>query len=598
MKKTLSLLMAIVMILGSLLTLSACAPKDDGAEINIYLGDKIFDFDPSDYYVSDGAEQILSLIYETLFRVSEWGFLKCAAASDYKIDKDERSITIDIRESYWSDGVQVQAADFVYAWCERIINPQYANPAAALFYGIEGVKEAVAGEVTTADISIKATGMTEITITYCDGADPKAILKNLASVATAPVRQDVVDAAPTYWSKTVNTIVTNGPFKIKSYNRVLAEFELARNVGYHQAPTKKDYDNKVKPGLLYTSFNMYGEDINVSYSDIENKVKFIMTDMPLAERAEYKKKAKVEDHTSTYTYVFNTGRELFADKNVRLALSAAIDREEIVKAVTFGKAADGFIPTVSGGAKTSFISSGADMELARNYLAEVDPELLARNKAFTVKIDFDEQSIKIAELVEAAWEELGFEVTIEVVEPIETQIYQDILDGSIDDDDVSYTTILDSGIQSLVKDAATGNIDYDVIAVDWQMYGLEPTAGLASLTSALNGCGVDFTGGDIEQGIPDSMVYRSNIAGWADAEYDRLVSELLSADTKKERKSAAAAAEKYLMGEMPVCPIIFNQNFVFKSWKISGISVDRFGNFGFSGVKLFGYSKHLKPDED
>ena len=64
MKKTLSFLMALVMILGTLTALTGCGkPKNDGAEINIYLGAQVFDFDPSDYYVSDNAEQLLTLIY-------------------------------------------------------------------------------------------------------------------------------------------------------------------------------------------------------------------------------------------------------------------------------------------------------------------------------------------------------------------------------------------------------------------------------------------------------------------------------------------------------------------------------------------------------
>ena len=70
MKRTLSLLLALVMILGALVSLTSCgAPKNAGAEINIYLGAETFDLDPSDYYVSSNAEQVLSLVYEPLFSI-------------------------------------------------------------------------------------------------------------------------------------------------------------------------------------------------------------------------------------------------------------------------------------------------------------------------------------------------------------------------------------------------------------------------------------------------------------------------------------------------------------------------------------------------
>ena len=114
MKKTISLLLTLVMIFGSLLTLVSCgAPDDDGAEINIYLGYEVFDFDPSDYYVSDAAEQVLSLLYEPLFKLKKNGKLQCAAADDYDVDEDERKIVITLRETYWSDNIKVKASDYV-----------------------------------------------------------------------------------------------------------------------------------------------------------------------------------------------------------------------------------------------------------------------------------------------------------------------------------------------------------------------------------------------------------------------------------------------------------------------------------------------------
>ena len=79
MKRTLSLLLALVMLFGALASLTSCGvPKNSGAEINVYLGAQIFDFDPSDYYVSANAEQVLSLIYEPLFTVNKNGKLKLA----------------------------------------------------------------------------------------------------------------------------------------------------------------------------------------------------------------------------------------------------------------------------------------------------------------------------------------------------------------------------------------------------------------------------------------------------------------------------------------------------------------------------------------
>ena len=582
MKRIVSLLLTFVMIFGMLTALTSCgAPKNDGAEINVYLGSQVFDFDPSDYYVSTEAESLLGLLYEPLFTLSKNGNLKKAAAKSYEVDKEERQIVITIRESYWSDNVKVKAADFVYAWCERIINPANPNPAASLFSEIEGVNEAMNGEGSISDIGIKATEMDQITITYKEGADYKRILKNLASVATSPVRQDIVETSESYWSK--YSAVTNGAFKIKSYDKSQGTFELTRNVGYHQDPHTKDYDNKVRPGMLYGEFTFPGSDISVSYEDIENKVTFIMSEATLEDRAEYKKKAKTAEHTSTYTYVFNTSHPLFADANVRLALSAVIDRNAIIDAITFGKAADGLIPDVSGGAKDELISSGKNEQKAREYLAAADQSVVNANKAFTLTIDSDEQSEKIAEIVKAAWESLGFTVTVKVAQPVESEVS----DGNI----------LDSGIQYLIKNASYGKFDYDVIAVDWQTYSTDAFAGLAALSSGFNGMGKNEYSGDISLGQPDYSVARKNIAAWSDEAYDVLIAAALSCEKKKERAAKLAEAEEYLISKMPVCPLVFNENFVFVGSKISKVKFNGLGNLNLTNVKLSGYTKYYKPEE-
>lgn len=584
MKRTLSLLLALVMIFGALASFTSCgAPKNSGAEINIYLGSQPFDLDPSDYYVSAEAEQILALIYEPLFTVNKNGKLKLAAAKDYEVDKEEREIVITLRESYWSDNLKVKASDFIYAWCDRILDPSKPNPAAALFIDIEGVEALLNGEGRITDIGIKATEMDEITITYREGADYKRILKNLASVATAPVRQDIVEVYETYWAKSANTIVTNGPFKVKMLNKEEGAFELSRNLGYHQIYSAKDYDNNVRPALLYGTFTLAGTNISVSYEDIRNKVTFIMSDATLEERVEYKKKADTADHTSTYSYVFNTAHPLFADANVRRALSAIIDREAIIDAIVFGKAADGFIPDASCGSKEELISTTANEAKAREYLAAAAPGLVDANKAFTLTIDFDEQSKKIAELVEAAWESLGFEVTVEVATPVDSNV-----NGSV---------VTDSGIQHLIKNASYGKTDFDVIAIDWQTYSLDAAVGLATLTSDLNGMGKEQFTGDVSLGTSDYSVDRKNITGWSDEAYDKLVAEAFAAEKKKERASKLEEAEEYLVNAMPVCPLVFNQTFVFTGSKISKLKFDAFGHFVLTDVKLRGYTKYYKPVE-
>ena len=114
MKKIVSLLLTLSILVLCVSALSSCgAPKDDGAEISVYLGERIYDFDPTDYYVDSNAESVMSLLFEPLFKLTAKGKLECAMAKDYDVDEDERTIVITLRESYWSDGALVKAEDYV-----------------------------------------------------------------------------------------------------------------------------------------------------------------------------------------------------------------------------------------------------------------------------------------------------------------------------------------------------------------------------------------------------------------------------------------------------------------------------------------------------
>ena len=581
MKKILSLVLVLSLLLGSALVLTSCgAPENEGAQIPVYLGGPIYDFDPTDYYVDSNADQLMSLLFEPLFTVNDNGKLKEAAAKKYDVDEEERTITIELRETYWSDGSRVLASDYIYAWRDVILDPTKANPAAALFYDIENAVEIKKGEVSAYEFG--ATGsLYDITIVYREGADYEQLLKNLASVATAPLRQNGVAQSSSYWAKSVNTIYTNGPFQLNTLDYEEGTLTVTRNVGYHQNPNKVDYDNEVNPYLLTSAFEVDGKAVNVSYKDLEEKTVFIMTDASLDDRKANKDEAEIYDDLSTYTYVFDTTNPLFAKKEVRQALSLVIDRNAIINAITFGKAADGFVPPLAAeNIEQSIISAEAKKAEAEQLLAGVN--FAGISKSFTLTVNDDAESIAIAEIVEVAWESIGFNVTVKAVGTVESEV--------IDFANSTTIKVLDSEIQYLVKEASKGNVQFDVIAVDWQMYSTDPFVALAALTSDMNGCGAIFNNAD--------TTLRSNIAGWSNAEYDALIDSAYATANDEARSEYLKNAEKLLIEEMPVIPLVFNETFVFTAKGISKVRIDGFGNLSFTDAKLRKYEKYLPTEEE
>ena len=568
MKKIISMLLTVVMFIGLTAVLAGCgAPKDNGAQINIYLGNEVCDFDPSDYYADSTAEQVMSLLFEPLFRLNSKGKLEMAAAESYEVDEEEREIVITLRETYWSDDVRVKAADFVYAWCERILNPNNPNPAAALFYEIENAADVKSGVGTISDIGVRATGIYELTITYREGGDYKLLLENLASVATSPLRQDIVDTAPSYWSKMINTMIFSGPFKVRTYDASTKEFSLERNKGYHQSSSAKNFMKFVVPGTLNNSFTAAGESIEISYADIENRTTFFMCEASLADRAANKDKAVVTNDTSAHTYVFNTENPLFAIPEVRQALLMSIDREAIAAAVTFGVAADGILPDICGGSDEKLITS-ADVDGAKALLANVN---LANIKtSFTITHADNERDATIASMVADVWNSLGyFEVKTRAASTVTNEYVAD-------------NPIIDSGIQTIVKEASFGNRNFDVLAIDWQFYSRDALTALAGFTSSVNGCGVDFA----------TQKARGNIAGYINLNFDSYIVSAMQL-SGEAREEALANAEAVLCADAAVCPIIFNQSFAFVSSELDDVKVDGFGNFILTEADLRKYEDYL-----
>ena len=387
----------------------------------------------------------------------------------------------------------------------------------------------------------------------------------------------------TYWTKGTANIVTNGPFKIQKLDLDTCEFSLSRNSGYHQKLNAKDYTATVNPHTLVSFFGTNGQMETLSYKDIEDKVVFYMGDASLADRKANKDKATTIDALSTYTYVFDTTNPLFAKKEVRKALSLAVDRAKIINEITFGKAASGFLPTAASASiytkkeAQSLISAEAKKNEAESLLAGVD--FTGISKSFTLTVNDDEESLKIAEIVAESWNELGFKVTVKPVSTVKSTVSDKSTGEKV--------TVTDSAIQTLAIKAARGDVQFDVIGLDWQMYSSDAFVALSAFATKYSGNGVDFATG----------AARKSISGWSNAEYDALITAAYTATNDEDRAASLRAAEKILVDEAPVVPVVFNQNFAFVSKDLSKIGKSANGCFVFTETKQKNYRDYLEEEE-
>ncbi len=131
MRRIFSALLAVVMLFASMTCLTSCGNEDEGAQISVYLSDRIYGFDPAADYADDATIAVMHMLYEPLFTLNENGKVKKALADTYSFDKESGDLYISLKESYWSNGDRVTADDFVYAW-QRLISPEFSSDAAVL----------------------------------------------------------------------------------------------------------------------------------------------------------------------------------------------------------------------------------------------------------------------------------------------------------------------------------------------------------------------------------------------------------------------------------------------------------------------------------
>lgn len=583
MKKFLALILALVLAVTVIPGCSSNKKKDDeikGAVIKTYLSSVPVSIDPSSFYGSADSVKYMGLLFEGLTTIDEKGNLKKALAKEWEYDTDERDgylkLEITLKNSRWSDGIIVDADDFIYAW-SRILLPENSNQNASLLYPILNAKKVKEGLVSVNDLGVCATKDNVIEITFeKDFTDVDYFLRRLASPALAPLREDIV-TRNTEWAVQGNTsYVTNGPFKIKTWSD--SEFTLERST-YFRCVSDSESNKDSKEVTPYQIVNLYseGKTPDDQYELFANDgVFYINLDGATAETLKSAgKSAKSSDLLSTYCMFFNTNDELFSDARVRKALSLALDRTAIAKGTSLGVTpATGLIPTgiedVSKGkdfrkAGGELISAKSNMDEAKKLLKEAG----VSKGDITIEVSSARKYEKdiISDAVEA-WEDLGFKVNVS--SPKQNYLYNKA-----------------NGIYEFGQNGA------NVLCYDFQSMTTDAYAMLMAFSGEYGGGKVDVTTGASE----DDVVFGTNFTGYSDEKYDELCGKILSAANAKDRTAAMHEAEKYLVDASPVVPLFYNKN-VYVSQKLSKISSDGYGRYIFNKVKQSNYKKYLPVEED
>lgn len=308
------------------------------------------------------ASMILRDLFETLM-IEVQGKITYGQAESYEVSKDKLIYTFKLKKGLrWSNGDKLVAGDFEYAF-KRGVDPDTASGYAWYFEitGIKNAKDIIAGKMSPDMLGVKATD--DRTLVFTLAQPTPYFVESLAHVTMSPVNKKVVEKYGTAWTKPAN-MVSNGPYKMREWI-VNEKIVLVRNKYYWNNKTtvinqvtflpipKESVElNRFKAGEIDITSNLPNDQFKALKRDIPNQVRIL-------------------PRLGTYYYYLNMRRKPFDNKNVRLALSYAIDRDIITKKVlgTGEKPAYGFAPDNIAGFKPDVPAYGKWSQKERNKKA-------------------------------------------------------------------------------------------------------------------------------------------------------------------------------------------------------------------------------------
>lgn len=588
-KRILALLLCAATLLTMVAVFTGCSGAgntDKGQSITMYLTDNVYDLDPAKAYNNEALAKVVGLMFDTLFTLDAKGKVQKNLVKDYEFKEDkttgEQKLEIRIKDdACWSDGTPVTSSDVVFAW-KRIIETDASYEAAALLYDIKNARLIREGELTEDDLGVSDPNSKLLEIRFEEPAEGETIdyeqfLLNLTSIALAPLRDTAVSKGESEtgndWAKRPGTIVCSGPFKLSRVNwqrednkketQTISSFILERNNYYYRNPQKDSFTKSVTPYRICVDCSLDSEQLLEAY---KAGVITYIGDIPLDLRQSGALDEVVEvaeKSLSTNSIYLNQnaliddgseeGTKLFANENVRQALSMAIDREKLVETVKYAEVATGLLPTgmfETGTVKSMFrdkceenyAALTKNMDEAKKLIADIDPS----DYSFELTVAaYDDVHCAIAELVAAAWgdEGLGFDVSVKKLGTIANDDYYAPTSSTPEDlcDDL-YAEALASG-------------DFEAIIFDYCAYTPDPYSMLAPFARAFSGRGMSMDGIYIENEVYELTPH---VTGYDNKEYNELMETIFAEKTIGDRAKLYRDAEAKLMTDLPIIPLVFN----------------------------------------
>lgn len=463
-------------------------------------------------------------LYDGLVRQNPEGVIEPAMADSWEISDDSTVLTFHLRQgARFSNGREVKAGDFVYAWA-RALSPGTKSPMVDLLMPIEGSEAVAGGEATTlAGVQAVDDYTLKVTLSY-PFAD---FLTYLGDPIFAPVPQEAVEDPQANFAEMP---VGNGPFMLKEW-RHGEQIVLVRNPDYYGDPASLD---EVTVKIIANPMTALAE---LKAGNID-AVKQVMPSQIAEVRADSSLKLLEAPVDGVQFAGFNISQPPWQESRLRQALNYAVDRETITDKLLQGleSPADGIIPESMAGHQANAMPYRYDPEKARALLAEAGyPEgqgLSPLQLAYTG----DGFAAEVAQAMQSSFAEIGVEVELQELE--QGVLMEGVMDGTI--------TFF---ILGMVADAPT------------------PDALLFPL-------------------FDSSSIGAYNVFQYENPDVDRLLAQARQTADSQERLQLYDDAQELILADAPLVPLTFAQDNIAYASRVTRLPHSTSGDLVLDGITV------------
>jgi len=360
--------------------------------LRLLLEDQPASLDPGQtQYAYETA--VLRAISEPLLKpLADLSGVVPAAAQSYDVAAGGTVFVFHLRQAAgYSDGTQVKAQDFVYAW-QRLIDPRLAAPEGTFFANtiLNGAKVSILDPQRDAahiDAALNTLGLKalddntfQVTLTQPD----PAFIWLAAMPASAPVRQDIVKKNGDKWAAGQDTLITNGPFKVS---------EMVPNDHITVVPNPHYWG--AKPILTSINFQVVNDGAAALAKYKRGQLDEIAVQpaqaVGVAGDSSLKQELLRTPDLTVFWITFRVNASLTNNAKLRLAIAQAIDRDAFVAQIFQGQGspADTFIPKGMHGYTANLSAQKFDVAQARASLAASG---LPASQLATLTFSYDQTS--------------------------------------------------------------------------------------------------------------------------------------------------------------------------------------------------------------